>query len=209
MSKTLTPADIVAAGKKYNVEPAAIAAVRQVESGGPGFHPVTGKLIIQFEPRWFERFFNGYTVPNEVSNQAIEWAAFNKAWQIPGLDKASKRTAQTAAMMATSIGAFQIMGFHFARLGFKTVGAFWDYCKISEANQLDCLMRFIASDTPYIFAKAYGGDGKRYTLASALAAKNFNAFAYRYNGALWQGNDYGRKMSRAHTSFSAQPIYYV
>lgn len=206
MSTKLTPADIVAAAKKYGLEPAAIAAVRQVESGGPGF-AADGKIIIQFEPRWFERFFNGFEIANGVSNQAVEWAAFNAAWKIPGLDKATKRTAQTAAMLATSIGAFQIMGFHFARLGFKTVGAFWDYCKAGEANQLDCLMRFIATDTPYIFAAKYGGDGKRYTMASALKARNFGAFAFRYNGALWQGNNYGAKMSAAYNSFNAQPVY--
>lgn len=40
-------------------------------------------------------------------------------------------------MKSTSIGLGQIMGFHYALLGYKTVGEMWDDAKKGLVNQVD------------------------------------------------------------------------
>jgi len=40
---------------EFGLEPEALLAFIDVETGGQGFNPTNGKLIIQFEPVWFKR----------------------------------------------------------------------------------------------------------------------------------------------------------
>ena len=104
------------AKNQSTVEPTALLAFISVETGGKGFDDITGKIIIQFEPAWFRKKApytpSGKWSVNRVERQAKEWEAFNDAF----------RKNPDAAMQATSIGIGQIMGFHYARLGFKSVG---------------------------------------------------------------------------------------
>ncbi len=147
-------------------DPASLKAVLDVESSGHGFSTVTGRIIIQFEPNWFKRKFedwkdfstNTIWVNNGIGNQTEEWNAFNDAWKVN----------PTAAMLATSIGLPQIMGFHYADLGFKTVDAMWDFAKESEANQVAMMIKFIKLNPK---------------LDKALKTDNWANFAYYYNGA--------------------------
>ena len=92
-----------------------IAAFIEVETGGKGFNS-DGKIMIQFEPSWFKRYVPnapaGIWSTNKVDVQSKEWKAFNNAFAIN----------KEAAMLSTSIGLGQIMGFHYKRLGYKTVG---------------------------------------------------------------------------------------
>ncbi len=72
--------------------------------------------MIQFEPSWFKK--NAPYAPsgkwsiNKVDIQTKEWEAFNDAF---AKDK-------DAAMKSTSIGLPQILGIHYKRLGFASVG---------------------------------------------------------------------------------------
>ena len=101
--------------KKYPIDSASLLTFISVETGGYGFDQKTGKILIQFEPLWFKKLApkapNGIWASNKVSVQSKEWIAFNDAF---AKDK-------EAAMKATSIGLPQIMGFHYDKLGFKTV----------------------------------------------------------------------------------------
>lgn len=167
--------------KKYGYEPAALKAVLEVESNGKGFSDTTGKIIIQFEPHWFKRIADAKSrtkgviwSQNKVENQTEEWKAFNEAFSIN----------PNAAMQATSIGMFQIMGFHYGKLGFKTVGEMWDFCKASEVNQLELGVRFINAN-PH--------------LKNALKTKNWQKFAYYYNGAAYQKFNYDNRMAVAYS----------
>lgn len=148
------------------IEFAALMAFIEVESGGRGFCPKTGKIIIQFEPHWFSKktgikisHINTHSWDeNKVDVQPAEWKAFNEAFRIN----------PNAAMESTSIGLPQIMGFHYARLGYPSVGDMWDDFKKSETHQIKALIKFIETD-------------KR--LSKALIEKDWHQVAMIYNGA--------------------------
>lgn len=171
----------------------AIYAVLMVESAGSGFQ--NGKLVIQFEPRHFKRIYHdihkqnppttGIWDTNKVGTQKVEWKAFNDAFRI---DK-------TAAMNATSIGLMQVMGFNHKRCGFPTVDEFWDYAKASELNQLDLGLRYIVTDPK---------------LVKALKDKDWDAFAYGYNGKNYKQYKYHTRLRdaylKAQSTFNADEI---
>lgn len=139
-----------------------------VESGGRGFDPSTGKIIIQFEPAWFKRKApytpSGKWSLNKVEVQSKEWIAFNDAF---------KKNPE-AAMESTSIGLPQIMGFHWERLGYKSVGEMWDDFKRGEYQQVLALVRFIKSD-PKLYAALRRGDW--HTVSSIFNGKYYKEHA--------------------------------
>lgn len=158
---------------KTTLDKAVLKAFIRVESGGRGFDPNTGKIMIQFEPRVFSRQ-TGIEIShnntfkwdeNHVEVQSKEWKAFNEAFGIN----------PNAAMESTSIGLPQIMGFHWKRLGYKSVGEMWDDFKISETNQVKGLEKFIRSDA---------------RLLKAFEEKDWHMMAYVYNGAGYAAQAY-------------------
>lgn len=139
-----------------------LMAIVKVETPGIGFDKSTGKILIQFEPSWFRKQASyapsGKWSVNKVDVQSKEWIAFNDAF--------SKNA--NAAMESTSIGMPQIMGFHWKRLGYNSVGAMWDDFKKGEFQQLCALVRFILTDS---------------SLLKAVKARDWYRIAYIYNGA--------------------------
>lgn len=185
MSKRITDIQIRQLAQNNGWEYAALKAIIAVESGGAGFDPVTGKIIIQFEPNWFKREYDdwkkhsiGYTwFYNGVSNQKEEWKAFNSAFILD----------PDAAMQATSIGIMQVMGFHYRDIGFKTVGDMWDYAKESEANQIDLAIRFINNNP---------------ALVAAVKNTNWRMVAYYYNGSGYKKYSYDTKLENAYKKYN-------
>lgn len=177
INKKLTKKQEADLAKEFDIELASLRAVKDVESGGKGFDEATGKIIIQFEPHWFKRQSpytpSGLWSLNKVERQAAEWKAFNDAF--------SKNRA--AAMQSTSVGLFQVMGFHYKRLGFKTEGELWDYAKESEYNQVRLGLLFIKSNE-----KMY----------NALKANDFATFAYFYNGSGYKKFNYDVRLQEAY-----------
>ena len=179
--KLLTNAQIndlaVNSGYEYRV----LKSIIQVESGQHGFHPVTGKIIIQFEPAWFRRLCKDRAAAtrrttwqsNQVGNQAAEWKAFNSAFAVNA----------DAAMKSTSIGMMQIMGFHYAETGFKNVGDMWDFAKESEYNQVLLAIRWIKTVEP---------------LDLAIKNKDWKKIAYYYNGANYRTFCYDSRLLLAY-----------
>ena len=156
------------------IELAALLAFISVESGGKGIAPDTGKIMIQFEPACFKKKAefapSGDWSLNKVERQAADWMAFNNAFSIN----------PSAAMESTSIGLPQIMGFHWKRLGYSSVGAMWDDFKVGELRQIKALIKFILTDE---------------RLKSALVNKDWHKVAYIYNGAGYKAlaEKYGRE----------------
>ncbi len=167
---------IIDSANKYrgDIELASVLAFIETETGGQGFDPTTGKIIIQFEPVWFKRESpyapSGIWSLNGVERQAGEWKAFNDAF--------SKDA--NAAMEATSIGLGQIMGFHYQRLGYSTVGAMWDDAKTGIDRQVMQIIRFIKTDS---------------RLLAALKGKDWDTVASIYNGSGYKrlAAKYGRE----------------
>ena len=158
---------------QFGIEAAALASFIMTETGGKGFDDKTGKILIQFEPKWFKKHVpyapSGAWSVNKVDVQTKEWIAFNDAF------------AKNAdgAMRSTSIGLGQIMGFHYKRLGFKTVGEMWDHAKKSLENQVWQICQFIETDKE---------------LKKAIVAKNWHVIASIYNGSGYL--DLARKIGR-------------
>jgi len=182
-ARTITTDQTKAIAAKYGVEYAALMSVITVESSGVGFNPPTGKLIIRFEPSWFEREFADWR--NHKSdwlnlppgNQAQEYKLFNNAFGIN----------PTAAMLSTSVGMMQVMGFHFREIGFGTVGSMWDFAKVNEANQVELGMRFIKSEP---------------VILKAMIDKNWPLFALHYNGERYAENHYDIHLLNAYNKYA-------
>lgn len=153
---------------------AALMAFIQVESGGKGFDSATGKLLIQFEPHYFKKREpyapSGAWSVNRVDVQSKEWIAFNSAFA----------HNPDSAMESTSIGLPQIMGAHWKRLGYDSVGAMWDDFKTGELAQVKALIKFIETDQ---------------RLCTALRSQNWPEVARIYNGAGYKevAKKYGRQ----------------
>ena len=151
--------------ERSEIEYAALMAFIQTETGGKGFDTTTGKIIIQFEPVWFRKKApfapSGKWTLNGVERQAKEWKAFNEAF----------RYNSVAAMESTSIGLGQVMGFHYARLGYKSVGQMWDDAKKGLDRQVWQMAQFILTDA---------------RLLKALREKNWHKVATYYNGAKYR-----------------------
>lgn len=169
---------------RIGVEPEALRAFIDVESSGQGFDTATGKIIIQFEPVWFRRHEpyapSGAWSVNKVERQAKEWAAFNDAWSID----------PESAMKSTSIGMGQVMGFHYERLGYKTVGEMWDDAKRGEERQIHQMAEFINTDQ---------------RLIKALREKDWHQVARLYNGAGYQ--EVAKKYNRTPYNISMAEAY--
>jgi hypothetical protein len=180
----ITNAQIDTLAHSSGLEYATLKAIIEVESGGVGFAPDTGKIIIQFEPVWFRRMEpytpSGLWSLNKVERQAQEWKAFNSAFAVN----------PDHAMQSTSIGMMQVMGFHFHILDFDTVGDMWDYAKVSEYNQVDLALRFIKSN--------------RY-LYLAFKHRNWALAASYYNGKYYWKHGYHTKLRRAYEDYLPEP----
>lgn len=178
--KKLTQEDKEAIAKEFNVPVKSINKVLAVESGGKGFDEATGKIIIQFEPSWFKRKSpytpSGLWSQNGVEKQAAEWLAFNDAFK-----KDSK-----AAMLSTSIGLMQVMGFNHSVVGFDNVGSMWDHAKESEANQLRQGIRFIQANKKMFEA-----------FKDLTKIENCRTFAFYYNGSGYEKFNYHNRLLKA------------
>lgn len=179
--KLLTNTAIAEIAKEFGLSYAKVKAVVLVESGSKAFDEKTGKIIIQFEPSWFKRKSpyspSGKWSVNKVDVQSKEWEAFNDAF--------SKNA--NAAMESTSVGLMQVMGFHWKLLGFKSVGAMWDYAKESAENQLRLGLMFIKSNKK---------------MFDAISNGQWSTFAYYYNGEQYRKFNYDVRLSQQYQRFS-------
>jgi hypothetical protein len=172
MSLKLTNEAIQKLANEFGYSVPAIKAVIEVESGGYGFDPKTGKIIIQFEPHIFKRYTK-HVIKNGVEGQTKEWIAFNEAWKI---DK-------EATMLSTSFGLPQVMGFNHVAAGYKTVGEMVDGFKTGEEAQVRGMLNFIKSNRH---------------LHKAIKSSDWRLFAYYYNGPKYKINNYDVKLANAY-----------
>lgn len=166
--------------KSFGIPVPSIQAIIEVESNGEGFDKTTGKIKIQFEPSWFKRLsklVTGLWSSNKVGVQSKEWQAFNDAFA-KNPDK---------AMASTSWGSMQVMGFHWKRLGFHSVGEMVDFAKKSERNQVWLGLKFLQTDK-FIY--------------HAILIKDWKSVAFRYNGANYSVNNYDKKLEYSEKKYS-------
>jgi hypothetical protein len=87
-----------------------------------------------------------------------------------------------SALESTSWGAFQIMGFHWRRLGYIDIQSFVKAMHTSESEQFTAFVSFVKTDAK---------------LHNALKAQNWTAFARLYNGQAYARNRYDIRLKDA------------
>ncbi|WP_313314543.1 N-acetylmuramidase family protein [Stutzerimonas nitrititolerans] len=189
--------DLQQAADRLGVPLASVMAVNQVESRGEGFAS-NGRPVILFERHvMFERLqANGVGAAQTDALAAKHPALVNrKSGGYIGGTAEHQRLAQAqqihaaAALESASWGLFQIMGYHWQRLGYLDVQHFADTMALSEAAQLDAFVSFIEADP---------------ALHKALKARNWKQFARIYNGPAYAKNLYDVKLARAYEQFAGE-----
>lgn len=194
----LKNADLVNAAERLGVPLASVYAVNEVESKGAGFLD-NGKPVILFERhimyRQLAKVRHEGDDPAALKHHADQLAATNPAIVNPksggyaGGSPEHQRLAtarlidDTAALESASWGAFQIMGFHWQRLGYSSVQEFVAAMSAGESQQFDAFVRFIETDP---------------VLHKALKGRKWAEFAKLYNGPDYQRNLYDIKLQRAY-----------
>ncbi|QXI21114.1 N-acetylmuramidase family protein [Pseudomonas iranensis] len=190
--------DLVNAAERLGVPLASVYAVNEVESKGSGFLD-NGKPVILFERhimyRQLAKVRHEGDDPAALKRHADQLATTNPAIVNPksggyaGGSAEHQRLAtarlidDTAALESASWGAFQIMGFHWQRLGYSSVQEFVAAMSAGESQQFNAFVRFIETDT---------------LLHKALKGRKWAEFAKLYNGPEYQRNLYDIKLQRAY-----------
>jgi len=179
-----------------SVEPAALLAVIDVESGGVVGEKIGGKLepIIRYEGHYFDRLCDPKVraaarragVSSPVAGRIKNPKTQAGRWEL--LLRAAKFDAR-AAYEATSWGVGQVMGAHWHDLGFSSVDAFVADARSGVAGQVQIMADFIK------FAK----------LADDLRARDWSAFARGYNGPNYRANGYDDKLAAAYRKYERNP----
>ena len=183
----LSSSDIRNAAEQIGVEPCAVKAVVDVESGGDGFLP-DGRVKILFEGHvfWKELQKRGIN-PELLKMPNIVYPKWDKSQYKGGAQEHERLNAaalvnKEAALCSASWGLFQIMGFNHRLCGFSSVQDFVDAQKESEANQLNSFCQFMKNEGLVLFLKGL----------------DFSGFARRYNGPGYAQNQYDVKMRKAY-----------
>lgn len=171
------------------IEPAALLAVAEVESGGRAFAVVNGgqEPLIRFEGHYFDRLLpedrraearaKGLAGPKAgaVKNPASQAARWRLLEEAMGIDRA-------AALQSVSWGIGQVMGAHWKALGYDGVEALVAEARSGVAGQVRLMLRFIEANG----------------LAGLLKARDWTGFARAYNGPGFAANHYDRRMAAAY-----------
>lgn len=190
----LTENDFELTARLLDVEPAALKAVKSVESGKFGGFFKPGKPVILFEGHVFWKQLKQRGINPELhmsGNENIlypQWSKDHYAGGLKEYERLEKARAihREAADASASWGMFQIMGFNHVLCGEKSVAGFVEMMHKSELHQLLLSARFI---------KSAG-------MLPALQQKNWMEFARRYNGPKYAENKYDRLLAAAYSSFA-------
>jgi uncharacterized protein YgiM (DUF1202 family) len=188
----------------HQLETACVIAVLCVESSGDGFRQDNqGRQVIRFENHKFWKYW-GKDNPEEFHhhfklnlsskpwlghkwrrNPDEDWQAFHgnqvREWQV--LDFA-RELDDTAALLSISMGAPQIMGFNYEKLGYETVQDMFEKFNTDIRYHF---LGFFGFLTPAMF--------------TALRDKDFETFASYYNGS-GQKEKYGEWIEDYYETFN-------
>lgn len=179
--------------RSLGLEPAALMAVVEVESGGRVYAVVQGREepLIRFEGHYFDRRLpassreiarsQGLAAPvaGAVRNppgQAARWRLLDRAAEID----------RRAAYESTSWGVGQVMGAHWAWLGYASVDALVEEARSGLEGQLRLMLRYI----------------RKAGLDEALRQRDWAAFAQGYNGSGFARNSYHLRLGLAYRRYA-------
>lgn len=189
MFDTETFAAIISMASHADIEPAALLAVAEVESGGRALFPVADRKepAIRFEGHYFDRRLSGrireqarqmgLASPDagRVRNpktQRERWVLLERAMSIH----------RQAALESTSWGLGQVMGAHWEWLSYQSIDELVSEARSGIAGQVSLMLNFI----------------DKAGLKVSLQAKDWRDFARRYNGPAFARNQYDSRMAAAY-----------
>lgn len=176
----ISASDIEAAAAELNVEPAALWAVKTVESGPYGTFLDDGRPPILYERHIFHRRSDGrFASHPDLSQTKAGGYGKSGAHQYTRLERAMKLD-RSAALEAASWGAFQLLGLNWQSLNYASVEDLVAHM-LTAKGQLDGLVRFI----------------RRNRLEDELRTHNWAGFARAYNGPAYKKNNYDTKLAQA------------
>lgn len=184
--------DIAAVARAFNLEPAALLAVAEVESGGQVFAVVDDRPepLIRFEGHYFDRRLT----PEKQLRARAEKLASPVAGKIPNprtqagrwrLLKRASAIDRKAAYESVSWGLGQVMGAHWAWLGYDNVDELAEDARSGADGQARLMARYI----------------EKAGLSGALTARNWNAFARGYNGPDYRRYRYHTRIAAAYETY--------
>lgn len=185
MTRKLTEKDVADAAKELDAEVAALKAVLEIEAPKGGFM-ADGQVTTLFERHHFSRLTKGkYDLTHpDISNRKA--GGYGKqSEQHKKLQRAAELDRE-AALMSTSWGKPQIMGFNFRLCGCATLQEFINEMHKGEPEQLRLMTNFIRNSTK---------------LHKAIKAKHWPEVARLYNGENYAINDYDAKLARSYKRF--------
>lgn len=194
-AKFLTMAEIQTGATLLGVEVEAILAINEVESRGTGFLP-DGRPVILYERHIMHRQLAARDI-NPVAIAAVNPIVNARPGGYKGGSAeymrlaAAKQINHEAALESCSYGAYQIMGFHWKRLGYASVQELVEKMSHSEDEQFLAFTRFIKTDS---------------ALHKALKAKKWADFARLYNGPNYAINLYDIKLERAYARYQSHNL---
>lgn len=191
----LTDNDVRTVARMLKAPIAAIRAVSEVESSGGGFIKESLPKIL-FERHWMCRMLKKNKLTKVRTEMQLkhpmlcstktggyrgglhEWTRFEKASTFHA----------DSAICSTSWGRYQLMGFHYKDLGFKSAEAFKTAMTISEGEHIKAFAKFIRNDA---------------RLHQALKDQDWKTFARIYNGKGYAKNKYDTKLAEAYERYSS------
>lgn len=196
-SRLLSGQNLSMAADRLGVPIAAMMAVNEVESAGAGFL-LDGRPKILYERHVAYRLLGetgmdiaeadalAVRYPNLINPARGGYAGGPAEWS--RLTQAKRITPPAIAYAACSWGQYQIMGYHWQRLGYASIDAFVAAMKSGEAAHLDAFVRYIEADP---------------ALLKAIKAKKWADVARLYNGPAYKENLYDIKLARAYDRYAA------
>lgn len=192
MTRTLTHDQQQAAALYLGIPQATLQAVQEIEARTTGFMP-DGRPVVLFERHIMFRQLKKHGLdadqlmqqfPDLVNERAGGWQGSNREHYRLNL---AKQIHINSAIESTSWGLFQIMGFHWETLGYRSAVDFELQMNESEQMQLDAFVRFVDANPK---------------IHDALKTQNWPEFARRYNGPQYKRNQYDVKLAAAFEKFS-------
>jgi hypothetical protein len=196
------------------IDPAVAVAILCVESTGRAFDK-NGKMIIRFENHVFWKYW-GKSHPLDFSahfkfdprrpwrghkfrgSAKGEWILCHRKGQ-PGEWKAfelARSKHQKFAGYSISMGMPQIMGFNYARIGYKSAKKMFDSFNSGERNQIIGLFDFVNADSKMIrllhkedfaaFARLYNGPAR-----APVYAHRLKKYCHEFKGLMQKNVDKG------------------
>lgn len=183
----LTEKDFEDAANAIGCEVATIKAVCEVESPKGGFNE-DGTLTTLFEAHHFHKYTKGAYDKSHPNLSSPTWnrALYGRNWKAERLRLAeAAKLDPIAAILSTSWGRFQTMGFNFALCGFKEASDMPDTYALGEREQLMGFVEYV----------------QRRNLDDELRNRLWLPFAIGYNGRRAEENQYPQKLAAAYRKY--------